>query len=64
MELLLSVSRGHDAVTQVMKTRLKNLQAIRSMWSPSSVKVAVDAAVSMGDRAIIIDLVNMLLASP
>ena len=39
VDLLMTVCKGHDAVMHVMKTRLKNLQTIRAMWTPGSIKV-------------------------
>jgi hypothetical protein len=39
--MLATVARGHDAVMHVMRARLKNLQTVRALWTPSSIKVSL-----------------------
>ncbi|KAH8865990.1 Katanin p80 WD40 repeat-containing subunit B1 [Schistosoma japonicum] len=59
-ELLLRIRKPHDPFMKVMSSRVKGLSTIRVMWSPDSVKTAVESALMMNDAAILIDVLGIL----
>ncbi|KAK4475984.1 hypothetical protein MN116_001220 [Schistosoma mekongi] len=59
-ELLLCICKPHDPFMKVMSSRVKGLSTIRVMWSPDSVKTAVESALMMNDAAILVDVLGIL----
>ncbi|KAK3086328.1 hypothetical protein FSP39_016924, partial [Pinctada imbricata] len=60
METLTLLRGGHNAMSQVLSHRSKNLQIVRAMWTSGNTKTAVDSAISMKDPSVIVDLLNVL----
>lgn len=63
-EVISSVTRGHDSMMAVLKTRERNLQIIYSLWHHKDLKTAVDSAVAMNDLSIIVDLLGVITNRP
>ncbi|CAH8584896.1 unnamed protein product [Schistosoma turkestanicum] len=59
-ELLLRIRKPHDPFVKVMSSRVKGLSTVRVMWSPDSVKTAVESALMMNDAAILVDVLGIL----
>uniref|UniRef100_A0A094ZY36 Katanin p80 WD40 repeat-containing subunit B1 n=1 Tax=Schistosoma haematobium TaxID=6185 RepID=A0A094ZY36_SCHHA len=59
-ELLLRIRKPHDPFVKVMSSRVKGLSTVRVMWSPDSVKTAVESALMMNDTAILVDVLGIL----
>ncbi|KAK7500270.1 hypothetical protein BaRGS_00008493 [Batillaria attramentaria] len=59
-EVLEGIDKGHDAMSQVMSSRSRNLQIVRAMWTSGNTKTAIDSAISMNDPAVLVDVLNVL----
>ncbi|KYM94142.1 Katanin p80 WD40-containing subunit B1, partial [Cyphomyrmex costatus] len=59
-----SMSRSHDSMMAVLKSRHRSLQIIYSLWQNKDLKAAVDSAVAMNDLAVIVDLLSILTLKP
>lgn len=63
-EVISSVTRGHESMMTVLKSRERSLQIIYSLWHNKDLKSAVDAAVAMNDLSIIVDLLGVITNRP
>ena len=63
-ETLSSIKNGHASRIQVMETRSNNLRTVLGLGSGGKVKAAIDAAIGLSDNAIIVDLLNVMIAMP
>lgn len=61
---LSQINKGHDTMCVMLSSRHKNLQTVRSVWARDDVKSALDAAVSMNDLSIIVDVLNIVNRQP
>uniref|UniRef100_A0A3B5B9G2 Katanin p80 WD40 repeat-containing subunit B1 n=1 Tax=Stegastes partitus TaxID=144197 RepID=A0A3B5B9G2_9TELE len=60
------IKKGHDTMCVMLSSRHKNLQTVRAVWVREDIKVsALDAAVSMNDLSIVVDILNIInLSAP
>uniref|UniRef100_A0A3Q2Q477 Katanin p80 WD40 repeat-containing subunit B1 n=1 Tax=Fundulus heteroclitus TaxID=8078 RepID=A0A3Q2Q477_FUNHE len=63
-DALSQMSKGHDTMCVMLSSRRKNLQTVRSVWAREDVKSALDAAGSMNDLSIMVDVLNILNLHP
>lgn len=63
-EALTLMKKGHDTMCVMLSSRLKNLETVRALWCREDIKSAVDAAVSMKDLSIVVDLLNIINLQP
>ncbi|CAN9506554.1 unnamed protein product [Ophioblennius macclurei] len=63
-EALTLMKKGHDTMCVMLSSRLKNLDTVGALWSREDVKSAVDAAVSMNDLSIVVDVLNIINLQP
>ncbi|XP_038160429.1 katanin p80 WD40 repeat-containing subunit B1 isoform X2 [Cyprinodon tularosa] len=63
-DVLSQISKGHNTMSVILSSRHKNLQTVRSTWAREGVKNAMDAAVSMNDLSITVDVLNILNLLP
>ncbi|XP_019849309.1 PREDICTED: katanin p80 WD40 repeat-containing subunit B1-like [Amphimedon queenslandica] len=59
-ELERDINEAHSDVCSMLRNRLKLLQEVRSEWSLSEPKGALEVAVNSGDQSVIIDLLSIL----
>ncbi|XP_052816849.1 katanin p80 WD40 repeat-containing subunit B1-like isoform X2 [Mya arenaria] len=59
---LQTAEQGHQIMSSVLTSRTKNLQTIRVMWTSGNIKTAIDSAISMNDKSVIVDVLNVLNA--
>ncbi|XP_052233545.1 katanin p80 WD40 repeat-containing subunit B1-like isoform X1 [Dreissena polymorpha] len=55
-------SKSHDVMSKVLSKRVKDLQTVRVMWTSGNIKTAIDSALSMNDKAVTVDVLNILNA--
>ncbi|TKS65312.1 Katanin p80 WD40 repeat-containing subunit B1 [Collichthys lucidus] len=48
----------------MLSSRHKNLETVRSVWIREDIKSALDAAVSMNDLSIVVDILNIINLQP
>ncbi|XP_060923562.1 katanin p80 WD40 repeat-containing subunit B1 [Limanda limanda] len=63
-EVLSQMRKGHDTMCVMLSRRNMNLETVRAVWNREGVKSAMDAAVSMNDLSIVVDLLNILNLQP
>lgn len=63
-EALSQIRKGHDTMCVMLSSRHKNLQTVRSVWAREDIKSALDAAVSMNDLSIVVDILNIINLQP
>ncbi|WAR12759.1 KTNB1-like protein [Mya arenaria] len=61
-DFLPTAEQGHQIMSSVLTSRTKNLQTIRVMWTSGNIKTAIDSAISMNDKSVIVDVLNVLNA--
>ncbi|MED6273377.1 Katanin p80 WD40 repeat-containing subunit B1 [Characodon lateralis] len=61
---LSQIKKGHDTMCVMLSSRHRNLQTVRSVWAREDVKSALDAAVSMNDLSITVDVLNIVNLQP
>uniref|UniRef100_H3CA30 Katanin p80 WD40 repeat-containing subunit B1 n=1 Tax=Tetraodon nigroviridis TaxID=99883 RepID=H3CA30_TETNG len=59
-EALSQITKGHDTMCVMLSSRHKNLETVRSVWAREDIKRALDAAVSMNDLSIVVDILNII----
>ncbi|XP_057328062.1 katanin p80 WD40 repeat-containing subunit B1-like isoform X2 [Microplitis mediator] len=64
VEVISSVTRGHDSMMTILTNRQRALQIIYSLWHSKDVKSAIDSAVRMNDLSVIVDLLGALNLKP
>ncbi|XP_074099975.1 katanin p80 isoform X1 [Cotesia typhae] len=64
IEVISSITRGHDSMMMVLTNRQKSLQIIYSFWHNKDIKSAIDSAVRMNDLSVIVDLLGALNLKP
>uniref|UniRef100_A0A671UQM2 Katanin p80 WD40 repeat-containing subunit B1 n=1 Tax=Sparus aurata TaxID=8175 RepID=A0A671UQM2_SPAAU len=63
-EALSQIKKGHDTMCVMLSSRHKNLQTVRAVWAREDIKSALDAAVSMNDLSIVVDILNIINLQP
>ncbi|XP_077942240.1 katanin p80 WD40 repeat-containing subunit B1 isoform X2 [Gasterosteus aculeatus] len=63
-EALSQLKKGHDTMCVMLRSRHKNLETVRSVWVREDIKSALDAAVSMNDLSIVVDILNIINLQP
>ncbi|CAB1448805.1 unnamed protein product [Pleuronectes platessa] len=63
-EVLSQMRKGHDTMCVMLSRRNMNLETVLGVWNRQGVKSAMDAAVSMNDLSIVVDLLNILNLQP
>ncbi|XP_068594774.1 katanin p80 WD40 repeat-containing subunit B1 isoform X2 [Brachionichthys hirsutus] len=63
-EILSQIGTGHETMCVMLSTRHKNLEAVRDLWFRAGIRSALDAAVSMDDLSIVVDVLNIMNVSP
>lgn len=58
------IQKGHDTMCVVLKSRFKNLDTVRAVWTTGDIKTSIDSAVTMNDLAIIVDILNIINLKP
>ncbi|CAL8351718.1 unnamed protein product [Merluccius merluccius] len=58
------IRKGHDTMCVMLTSRIKNLEAVRAVWGSGDVKNSFDTAVSMNDRSIVVDILNIVNLKP
>uniref|UniRef100_A0A3P9NTB6 Katanin p80 WD40 repeat-containing subunit B1 n=1 Tax=Poecilia reticulata TaxID=8081 RepID=A0A3P9NTB6_POERE len=61
---LAQINKGHDTMCVMLSSRQRNLQTVRTVWTRDDVKSALDAAVSMNDLSIVVDVLNIVNLQP
>ncbi|XP_053402065.1 katanin p80 WD40 repeat-containing subunit B1-like isoform X2 [Mercenaria mercenaria] len=56
------IVKGHNTMLSVLSSRSKSLQTVRVMWTSGNTKTAIDSAISMNDKGVIVDVLNVLNA--
>uniref|UniRef100_A0A8P4G416 Katanin p80 WD40 repeat-containing subunit B1 n=1 Tax=Dicentrarchus labrax TaxID=13489 RepID=A0A8P4G416_DICLA len=64
IEALSQIKKGHDTMCVMLSSRHKNLQTVRAVWAREDIKSALDAAVSMNDLSIVVDILNIINLQP
>jgi len=59
-ELIEVLAKGHGTMVAVLTQRGRNLQVVRAMWASGDTKSAVNSAISMKDKAVLVDLLNII----
>ncbi|XP_003978406.1 katanin p80 WD40 repeat-containing subunit B1 [Takifugu rubripes] len=59
-EALSQITKGHDTMCVMLSSRHKNLETVRTVWAREDIKRALDAAVSMNDLSIVVDILNII----
>ncbi|VEL29407.1 unnamed protein product [Protopolystoma xenopodis] len=59
-ETLLRLHLPHDAFMLVIGQRSKHLSTVRLMWSRSSIRNAIEAALIMQEPSVLIDILSVL----
>lgn len=60
-EAMNAICRENQPILSVFGHRIKKLQIILAQWKSRDHKLAVETAVHMGDQAILVDILNILL---
>uniref|UniRef100_A0A3Q1CQU6 Katanin p80 subunit C-terminal domain-containing protein n=1 Tax=Amphiprion ocellaris TaxID=80972 RepID=A0A3Q1CQU6_AMPOC len=64
-EAVTQIKKGHDTMCVMLSSRHKNLETVRAVWVREDVKVsALDAAVSINDLSIVVDVLNIINLQP
>ncbi|XP_057713625.1 katanin p80 WD40 repeat-containing subunit B1 isoform X1 [Corythoichthys intestinalis] len=63
-EVLNHIHNGHATMCVMLSNRRKNLQSVRDVWARVGIKNALDAAVSMNDLSIVVDVLNIINTQP
>ncbi|XP_040014501.1 katanin p80 WD40 repeat-containing subunit B1 [Xiphias gladius] len=63
-EALSQIKKGHDTMCVMLSSRHKNLETVRAVWAREDIKSALDAAVSMNDLSIVVDILNIINLQP
>ncbi|KAM6949728.1 LOW QUALITY PROTEIN: katanin p80 WD40 repeat-containing subunit B1 [Lycodopsis pacificus] len=63
-EALSQLKKGHDTMCVMLRSRHRNLETVRSVWAREDIKRALDAAVSMNDLSIVVDILNIINLQP
>ncbi|XP_028436396.1 LOW QUALITY PROTEIN: katanin p80 WD40 repeat-containing subunit B1 [Perca flavescens] len=63
-DALSQLKKGHDTMCVMLRSRHKNLETIRAVWAREDIKSALDAAVSMNDLSIVVDILNIINLQP
>uniref|UniRef100_A0A3P8RHS6 Katanin p80 WD40 repeat-containing subunit B1 n=1 Tax=Amphiprion percula TaxID=161767 RepID=A0A3P8RHS6_AMPPE len=64
-EAVTQIKKGHDTMCVMLSSRHKNLETVRAGWVREDVKVsALDAAVSINDLSIVVDVLNIINLQP
>ncbi|XP_061669406.1 katanin p80 WD40 repeat-containing subunit B1 isoform X2 [Syngnathoides biaculeatus] len=63
-EVLNHIHNGHATMCVMLSNRRKNLQNVRDVWARQGIKSALDAAVSMNDLSIVVDVLNIINLQP
>ncbi|XP_061613665.1 katanin p80 WD40 repeat-containing subunit B1 isoform X2 [Phyllopteryx taeniolatus] len=63
-EVLNHIHNGHATMCVMLSNRRKNLQSVRDVWARQGIKSALDAAVSMNDLSIVVDVLNIINLQP
>ncbi|XP_077448482.1 katanin p80 WD40 repeat-containing subunit B1 isoform X2 [Stigmatopora argus] len=63
-EVLNHIHNGHVTMCVMLGNRRKNLQSVRDVWTRAGIKSALDAAVSMNDLSIVVDVLNIINTQP
>ncbi|XP_072235937.1 katanin p80 WD40 repeat-containing subunit B1 [Leuresthes tenuis] len=63
-EALSQIKKGHDTMCVMLSSRHRNLQTVRAVWVRDDVKRALDAAISMNDLSIVVDILNIINTQP
>ncbi|KAG7277873.1 hypothetical protein CRUP_001325 [Coryphaenoides rupestris] len=56
------IRKGHDTMCVILTSRHKNLEAVRAVWGSGD--KSLDTAVSMNDRSIVVDILNIINLKP
>ncbi|KAJ4922270.1 hypothetical protein JOQ06_021614 [Pogonophryne albipinna] len=59
-EALSQLKKGHDTMCVMLRSRHRNLETVRGVWARQDIKSALDAAVSMNDLSIVVDILNII----
>ncbi|NWR76876.1 KTNB1 protein, partial [Centropus unirufus] len=61
-EAMSQIRKGHQSMYAVLTSRLKNLQAVRAVWSTSDIKASksLETAVATNDLSVVVDLLNIV----
>ncbi|KAF3832081.1 hypothetical protein F7725_025746 [Dissostichus mawsoni] len=62
-EALSQLKKGHDTMCVMLRSRHRNLETVRGVWARQDIKSALDAAVSMNDLSIVVDILNIINCS-
>ncbi|XP_061878666.1 katanin p80 WD40 repeat-containing subunit B1-like [Entelurus aequoreus] len=63
-EALSQIRKGHDTMCVMLSSRHKNLDSVRGVWAREGIKCALDAAVSMNDLCIVVDVLSIVNMQP
>ncbi|XP_054626122.1 katanin p80 WD40 repeat-containing subunit B1 isoform X2 [Dunckerocampus dactyliophorus] len=63
-EALSQIRKGHDTMCVMLSSRHKNLDTVRAVWAREGIKCALDAAVSINDLSIVVDVLNIVNMQP
>ncbi|XP_059204744.1 katanin p80 WD40 repeat-containing subunit B1 isoform X2 [Centropristis striata] len=63
-EALSQLKKGHDTMCVMLRSRHKNLETVHVVWAREDIKSALDAAVSMNDLSIVVDILNIINLQP
>ncbi|XP_047436955.1 katanin p80 WD40 repeat-containing subunit B1 [Mugil cephalus] len=63
-DALSQIKKGHDTMSVMLSSRHKNLETVRAVWAREDIKSALDAAVSMSDLSIVVDVLNIINLHP
>lgn len=63
-EAVTQIKKGHDTMCVMLSSRHKNLETVRAVWVREDIKSALDAAVSINDLSIVVDILNIINLQP
>ncbi|XP_063738303.1 katanin p80 WD40 repeat-containing subunit B1 isoform X2 [Eleginops maclovinus] len=63
-EALSQLKKGHDTMCVMLRSRHRNLETVRGVWARQDIKSALDAAASMNDLSIVVDILNIINLQP
>ena len=64
MDVISSVIKGHKAAKAGLDYRRKQVQIVLAMWATKDSRTALEYAVNLDEKAIIIDILNVMILKP
>ncbi|XP_068166901.1 katanin p80 WD40 repeat-containing subunit B1 isoform X2 [Antennarius striatus] len=63
-DALAQIKKGHETMCVMLSSRHRNLETVRGVWARDDIRSALDAADSMNDLSIVVDILNIINLHP